>query len=95
MPTVTDVRACFGLVNQVAPLLAVALIMEPYRELLKKPLKSMYWDQQVQAIFSSAKDSIGHLASEGLRCYEISRPTATFIDYSRQGIEYLNLQQYC
>ncbi|ROT66062.1 hypothetical protein C7M84_015928 [Penaeus vannamei] len=31
-------------------------IMEPFRELLKKPVaKSVYWDEQLQAIFSSAK----------------------------------------
>ncbi|ROT84068.1 hypothetical protein C7M84_022732 [Penaeus vannamei] len=84
-PTLTDVRAWFGLVNQVAPFLAVAPIMEPFRELLKKPVaKSVYWDEQLQAIFSSAKDTIGQLAAAGLRYYDVSRPKAV-TDYSRQG----------
>jgi len=95
-PTLTDVRAWFGLVNQVAPFLAVAPIMEPFRELLKKPVaKSVYWDEQLQAIFSSAKDTIGQLAAAGLRYYDVSRPTAAFTDYSRQGIGFLVMQQYC
>ncbi|ROT66065.1 hypothetical protein C7M84_015931 [Penaeus vannamei] len=77
-------------------ILAVAPIMEPFRELLKKPVaKSVYWDEQLQAIFSSAKDTIGQLAAAGLRYYDVSRPTAAFTDYSRQGIGFLVMQQYC
>ena len=70
--------------------------MEPFRELLKKPVaKSVYWDEQLQAIFSSAKDTIGQLAAAGLRYYDVSRPTAAFTDYSHQGIGFLVMQQYC
>lgn len=72
-PALTDVCAWFGLFNHVAPFLAVAPIMEPFWELKK----SVYWDEQLQAIFSSAKDTIGHLAAEGLRYYDVLRPTAT------------------
>ena len=50
-PSITDVRSWFGLVNQVAPFLAVAPLMEPFRELLKKPAtKSVYWDTAAQHI---------------------------------------------
>ena len=42
-PSITDIRSWFGLVNQVAPFLAVAPLKEPFRELLKKPAaKSVY-----------------------------------------------------
>ncbi|KAG0722530.1 Retrovirus-related Pol polyprotein from transposon gypsy [Chionoecetes opilio] len=70
--------------------------MEPFRELLKKPGgKAVYWDKQLEALFTSAKDTIGRLAAEGLRFYDVSRPTAVLTDYSRQGIGFLVLQQYC
>ena len=36
-PSITDIRSWYGFVNQVAPFLATAPIMEPFRELLKHP----------------------------------------------------------
>ena len=95
-PSLTDIRSWFGLVNQVAPFLAVAPIMEPFRELLKKPSgKTVYWDDTLGALFTSAKETIKNLAAEGLRYYDTSRPTAVLTDYSRQGIGFLVMQQYC
>ncbi|XP_069976740.1 uncharacterized protein [Penaeus vannamei] len=36
-PSLTDIRSWYGFVNQLAPFLATAPIMEPFRELLQKP----------------------------------------------------------
>ena len=95
-PSLTDVRSWFGLVNQVAPFLAVAPLMEPFRELLRKPSgKTVYWDGTLDAIFRSTKETIGKLAAEGLRYYDTSRPTAVLTDYSRQGLGFIVMQQYC
>ena len=70
--------------------------MESFRELLKKPGgKAVYWDKQLEALVTSAKDTIGRLAAEGLRFYDVSRPTAVLTDYSHQGIGFVILQQYC
>ncbi|KAG0723962.1 hypothetical protein GWK47_041627 [Chionoecetes opilio] len=70
--------------------------MEPFRELLKKPGgKAVLLGQAVGAPLTSAKDTIGRLAAEGLRFYDVSRPTAVLTGYSRQGIGFLVLQQYC
>ncbi|KAK4301582.1 hypothetical protein Pmani_026360 [Petrolisthes manimaculis] len=75
-PSRTDIHSWFGLVNQVAPFLAIAPIMEPFRELLKKPNgKHIYWDSTLDAIFKTTKETIGRLAAEGLRYYDTSRPT--------------------
>ena len=82
--------------NQVAPFLAVAPIMEPFRELLKKPGgRTVYWDDTLAAIFKSAKETIKNLAAEGLKFYDTSRPTAVLTDYSHQGIGFIVMQQYC
>lgn len=72
--TLSDVRSWFGLVNQVAPFLAVTPIMEHFRELLKKPAgKVVYWKEHLEAIFLSAKETIRRLTAEGLRHYTMSR----------------------
>ena len=34
-PSITDIRSWFGLVNQLAPFVALSPLMEPFRELLK------------------------------------------------------------
>ena len=46
-PTITDVRSWFGFVNQLAPFLATAPVMTPFKDLLKKPTgKKVHWDEQ-------------------------------------------------
>lgn len=85
-PSLTDIRSWFGLVNQVAAFLSVAPLMEPFRELLRKPSgKIVYWDSQLQSIFETTKETLGRLAAEGLQYYDITRPTAVFTDFSFCG----------
>ena len=48
-PSVTDISSWYGFVNQLAPFLATAPIMNSFRELLKKPTgKHVYWDEQLR-----------------------------------------------
>lgn len=95
-PSLTAFRSWFGLVNQVAHFLTPAPLMEPFRELLKRPSgTSEYWDSQLQAIFEATREAIGKLASEGLRYYGVTRPIAVFTGCSRLGISVLVMQQYC
>lgn len=55
-PTITDIRSWHGLVNKLALLMAIAPVIEPFRELLKKPLsKKVCWDEQLQWKFDQAK----------------------------------------
>jgi len=63
MPSLTDIRSWYGFVNQLAPFLATAPIMEPFRELLQKPQgKRVYWDSKLQEKFLRAKDVVCQLA---------------------------------
>ena len=58
-PSVTDIRSWYGFVNQLAPFLATAPIMNSFRELLKKPTgKQVYWDEQLRRKFHQAQDTI-------------------------------------
>ena len=69
-PSLTDIRSFFGFVNQLAPFLAIAPIMAPFRDLLKKPTgKSCYWDEQLQAKFTQAKNVICKLVEDGLALF--------------------------
>ena len=80
--TITALQSWFGLVNQVAPFL------------LRSPSgKAVYWNMQLEVLYTSAKDTIGQLAAEGLCFYDVLCPTAVLTDYSHQAIGFL--QQYC
>ncbi|KAK3888979.1 hypothetical protein Pcinc_006984 [Petrolisthes cinctipes] len=95
-PSLTDIRSWHGFVNQLAPFLATAPIMEPFRELLKKPQgKKVYWDENLKEKFRQAKDVICKLAKEGLSFYDKDRPTVVVTDWSKVGIGFVVLQQHC
>ena len=95
-PSITDIRSWFGFVNQVAPFLATAPVMAPFRDLLKKPNgKKTYWDEQLQQQLCQAKETICQLAKDGLAYYDRTRPTAVVTDWSKEGIGFVVLQQYC
>ena len=95
-PSITDIRSWFGFVNQIAPFLATAPIMAPFKDLLKKPTtKKVYWDDQLQEKLEVAKGTLCQLAREGLVYYDRTRPTAMVTDWSREGIGFVILQQHC
>ncbi|KAK4326776.1 hypothetical protein Pmani_002793 [Petrolisthes manimaculis] len=95
-PTFTDIRSWFGFVNQLAPFLAAAPVMTPFRDLLKKPTGSkVYWDEQLRQKLTQAKETICQLAKDGLAYYDRTRPTAAITDWSKEGIGFVVLQQYC
>ena len=95
-PTITEIRSLFGFVNQLAPFLATAPIMEPFRDLLKKPTgRKVYWDEQLQQKLNQAKETICELAKNGLAFYDRTRPTAAITDWSKEGVGFVILQQYC
>ena len=84
--SVMDIRSWYGFVNQLAPFLATASIMNSFRELLKKPTgKHVYWDKQLREKFHQAQSTLCQLAKDGLVYYR-SRLTAAVTDWSRAGI---------
>ena len=77
-------RSWHGLVNQLAPFMAMAPVMAPFRDLLKKPMqKKVYWDNVLQQKFEEAKGTICQLAKDGLRYYDKSRPTAALTEATK------------
>ncbi|XP_063888612.1 uncharacterized protein K02A2.6-like [Scylla paramamosain] len=95
-PSISDIRSWYGFVNQLAPFLATAPIMNAFRELLKKPCgKAVYWDEHLQEKFRRAQDTICQLAKDGLAYYDKTRPTVALTDWSREGIGFIILQQFC
>lgn len=95
-PNISDIRSWFGFVNQLAPFLATAPIMAPFRELLKKSQKKqVYWDDHLKMKFHQAQEAICQLAKDGLVYYDKTRPTVAITDWSKEGLGFVILQQRC
>ena len=92
---ITGVRSWFGLVNQVAYAFAQAELMAPFRELLSTKHKKFYWDDTLDRIFEESKKQIISLIEDGVKTFEIGRPTSISSDWSKTGIGFLLRQQHC
>ena len=95
-PSITDIRSFVGLINQMAPFMATAAAMEPLRDLLKNPQKrKVYWDEQLKRRLEEIKAVVCKLAEQGLRYYDKTRPTILMTDWSKAGVGFVVLQQWC
>ena len=91
---ITDVRAWFGLVNQVAYAFSMASVMSPFRTLLK-PSTPFTWTDELQQAFDSSKEEICERIKEGVQIFEKDRPTCLATDWSKDGIGYWLFQKHC
>ena len=94
-PSISDIRAWFGLVNQLAPFFATCKVMQPFRELLQSKNKLVYWDSVLQEVFEQSKRKIIEKAVRGLKYFNIVDRLCLQSDWSRRGIGFVLLQQTC
>ena len=97
-PTITDIRAWFGVVNQLAPFVAKNDFMSPFHELLKtKNLrgKKVYWDDNLQHAFNQSKTALCEIASNGLTYYDLTKDTVLITDWSKVGVGFALIQKHC
>ena len=94
-PTLTDIRAWFGLVNQLAPFFATSKVMTPFRELLQSNSKTVYWDSHLQEIFETSRKSICEAALHGLKYFNTRDRLSLQTDWSKKGIGFVLFQQTC
>ena len=96
-PAPTDIhkaRAWFGLVNQIAWAYSNTAAMLPFRELVK-PSAEFEWNDNLQKLFAESKEVLIKQSVDGIRTFDTTRNTCLQTDWSKEGIGYLLLQQYC
>ena len=96
-PAPTDIsgaRSFFGLVNQASYAFSMREVMQPFRDLLKKGNK-FEWTDKLQQLFEEAKQHIVELVKEGVRIFDMSKPTCLATDWCRQGIGFFLMQKHC
>lgn len=92
--SITDVRAWFGVINQVSYAFSMAEKMAPYRELLK-PGTPFRWDEQLDALFAETKEVIINEIAHGVRIFDTNKPTCLATDWSKTGIGFWLFQKHC
>ena len=91
---ITGVRSFFGLINQVSYTFANSSKMQPFRELLKKN-STWFWDETMDILFQEAKEFVLSQIHDGVRTFEVNRPTCLWTDWSKNGIGFTLLQKHC
>ena len=97
--TLSEVRSFFGLVEQIAYTFHSSTVMAPFRELLKPSNANengtIYWDESLDKAFSAAKEAMLAAMQEGVRIYDMKRPTAVSTDWSVVGLGHTLKQKHC
>ena len=92
--SITDVRAWFGLVNQVSYSFAMTAAMLPFRELLK-PSTPFEWTDKLSDAITASKDHICSSIRTGVEIFDKGRPTCLATDWSKSGIGFWLTQKHC
>ena len=90
----TDVRAWFGLTNQVAHYAQLRELVEPMRPLLKKNSR-FEWTDDLNTAFESSKQKIVEAIRKGVEIFDKNRVTCLNTDWSKSGIGYYLTQKHC
>ena len=91
---ITDMRSWFGLLNQVAYAFSVADLMQPFRHFLKADTP-FQWTPELDQLFEESKLAIVHEIEEGVRIYDMSKPTCLATDWSKTGVGFWLYQKHC
>ena len=91
---IADIRAWFGLVNQVSHYNKLSKIMEPFKPLLS-PKTPFVWTEELDHAFQQSKEELIRAIEEGVQIFDPKRLTCLCPDWSTTGIGYWLRQKYC
>ena len=94
---ISDMRSYFAMANQVSYCAPIREILKDFRELLKpdEPGRRFFWSPQLQDLFEKSRIEIVKSATEGVKTFELKRPTVLETDFSKEGLGYWLRQKHC
>ena len=92
--SITDVRAWFGLVNQLSGYGRTTELMAPFKPLLS-PKVRFRWDADLDRAFTRSKAALIQAVEEGVEIFDPERKTCVSPDWSTAGVGYWVHQQHC
>ena len=91
---ITDIRAWFGLTNQVAHYAQLRDLVAPMRPLLKKNAR-FEWSPELNEVFEQSKQQIVEAIKSGVEIFDKNRTTSLSTDWSKSGVGYYLNQKHC
>ena len=91
---VTDLRAWYGLTNQVSHYAQLRELVAPMRPMLKKYAK-FEWTDTLDKAFEESKIKIIEAIRNGVEIFDKDRITCLSTDWSKSGIGYYLMQKHC
>ena len=91
---ISDIRAWFGLVNQVSHYAQLTALRTPFKPLLS-PKTRFRWYDALENAFQQSKDEIIKAIETGVKIFDTNRITLLSPDWSKAGIGYFLYQKYC
>ena len=92
--SITDIKSWLGLVQYVAYTFSQSRIMQPFRSLTQKK-QPFYWDSELDNLFKTSKEEIIRLIGDGVKSYDMNKPTCLATDWSKHGVGYSLMQKHC
>ena len=90
----TDIRSWYGLINQVGNYAQLRDTMAPFRRFLSTKTK-FEWSKELDKVFEESKLHIVESIKNGVKIFDITKPTCLRPDYSTRGLGYFLLQKHC
>ena len=91
---IRDVRAWFGLINQVSRYGQLTDIMAPFKPLLS-PKTKFFWSEDLELAFQDSKQKLIDAIQQGVHIFDPTRRTCLTPDWSKKGVGYWLRQKYC
>ena len=91
---IKDIRAWFGLINQVSHYGRLTEIMAPFKPLLS-PKTRFFWSDELEHAFQESKIQLVEAIQHGVQIFDPKLPTCLTPDWSKKGIGYWLRQKYC
>ncbi len=91
---VVDIRAWFGLVQQVSHYSQLTEMMRPFKPFLSPGIK-FEWNTELNTIFEKSKVAIIEAIKDGVRIFDPKRRSCLRTDYSKKGLGYFLSPKHC
>ena len=92
--TITDMRSFYAMVEQVSYCAPVKEELTVFREHLKKG-STFYWDEQLDKLFKKCRKNIAEAVVNGIKTFDLEKPTTIESDWSVDGMGYWLRQKHC
>ena len=92
--SITDVKSWLGLVQHVAYTFSQSELMRPFWSLTEKK-QPFYWNTEFDRLFKESNEEIARLIGDGVRAYDMTKPTCLATDWSKHGLGFSLMQKHC